>query len=147
MLSDVPPETYLIMRDLLPPHLRRRAEHFFGETARVEQGREAWTRGDAAAFGSLMTQSCNSSIHLYESGSRELVTLQRIAQQTPGVYGSRFSGGGYGGCVVALVARDQARAAGEVILERYAATHPEQAGRAAAYLIESDGQLRSHQTS
>lgn len=143
ILSDVPRETYLARRESLPPHLARRADHFFGEIARVEQGREAWARGDAAAFGDLMNQSCESSIHLYESGSRELVTLQRIARQTPGVHGSRFSGGGYGGCVVALVARDQAGAAGEAILERYAAAHPEQAGRAAAYLIESDGSLRS----
>ena len=50
-----------------------------------------------------MTASCQSSIENWEAGSPELIELQRTLERTKGVYGSRFSGAGFGGCVVALV--------------------------------------------
>lgn len=36
----------------------------------------------------------------------ELDTLVRVAQQCSGVYGSRMTGGGFGGCTVTLVKED-----------------------------------------
>ena len=50
-----------------------------------------------------MNASCESSIHNWEAGSPELIELQQILLNTEGVYGSRFSGAGFGGCVIALV--------------------------------------------
>jgi galactokinase/galacturonokinase len=61
----------------LPAPLQRRARHFFGETARVKQGCEAWSRGEWSVFGRLMNASCHSSITQYESGSPPLVALHR----------------------------------------------------------------------
>lgn len=87
----------------LPPAEARRARHFFTERARVRRGIESWKQGDIAGFGDLMNASCRSSIENWEAGSPELIELQRILTETPGVYGSRFSGAGFGGCIVALV--------------------------------------------
>lgn len=128
ILGDVPSNIYTNQKDTLPPHLQRRAAHFFTECARVEQGAQAWSAGNFAQFGSLMNQSCHSSIHQYECGSQPLIDLHHIALNTSGVLGSRFSGGGYGGCLVALAEKTQAADAIEAILEQYRRQYPEKAG-------------------
>ncbi len=89
--------------DRLPTPERRRARHFFTERARVRRGIELWKQGDVAGFGELMNASCQSSIDNWEAGSPELIELQRTLTEKPEVYGSRFSGAGFGGCIVALV--------------------------------------------
>jgi galactokinase len=40
---------------------------------------------------------------LYEVSCPELDQLVDITMKVPGVYGSRMTGGGFGGCIVALV--------------------------------------------
>ncbi len=124
-LADVPRELYEEKKDLLPENLRRRAEHFYSEQERVHQGARAWQEGNLELFGWLMNQSCASSIHKYESGSPVLFELHEIASAATGVYGSRFSGGGYGGCVVALSKQEQAGEAAREIAERFQARHPQ----------------------
>jgi galactokinase len=54
-----------------------------------------------------------------------LIQLHEIISGTNGVYGSRFSGGGYGGCVVTLAKRDLAEIACKEIAEKFSAIHPE----------------------
>ena len=82
---------------------RRRATHFFTERSRVRKGMAAWTSGDLDAFGRLMTLSCQSSIENWEAGAKEIIAIHEFLQGTPGILGSRFSGAGFGGAVVALV--------------------------------------------
>jgi galactokinase len=89
-----------------------------------------------------MKQSCQSSIRLYESGSPVLVDLNNIVSGATGVFGSRFSGGGYGGCVVGLADRASAGAAMQEIKEKFAAMHPELAQQAAVYAVETADGLR-----
>ncbi|PWH17281.1 MAG: hypothetical protein DDG60_02540, partial [Anaerolineae bacterium] len=124
-LADVPPEVYAANQARLPENLRRRAAHFYTEQERVRQGARAWQQADLEGFGALMNQSCASSISNYESGSPILVELHELVSSMPGVYGSRFSGGGYGGCVVALSNREQAGDAARQIEETFRARHPE----------------------
>lgn len=123
-LGDVPREVFETEKAKLLPDLRRRAEHFFGEVERVHLGRQAWAESDAARFGELMNRSCASSINHYQSGSEVLIHLHEIVSSTTGVYGSRFSGGGYGGCVVALVEKNSAPAACDLISEKFSALYP-----------------------
>lgn len=124
-LSDVPRELFEEKKASLPEHLRRRAEHFYGEVERVHQGAQVWKDLNMEWFGKLMDQTCESSIRLYETGSEILVQLHEIASSTRGIYGSRFSGGGYGGCVIALAQRDLAENAAMEIADRFSARHPE----------------------
>jgi galactokinase len=121
----VPPDLFEEKKAALPENLRRRATHFFTEVDRVHQGASAWAESELERFGELMNQSCASSIHNYQSGSEILIELHELASSTRGVYGSRFSGGGYGGCVVALAKRDLAEAARLEIAEKFSAKHPE----------------------
>lgn len=123
-LSDVPPEFFEERKTSLPENLCKRAKHFFGEVARVKEGAKAWAEADVETFGKLMNESCRSSIQNYESGSEVLIQLHKIASETKGVYGSRFSGGGYGGCVVALAKKDEAEGACTQIAESFSKLHP-----------------------
>jgi galactokinase len=93
-------------------------------------------------FGALMNESCYSSIHQYESGSEPLKKLQEIVSGAPGVYGSRFSGGGYGGCVVGLVEMDAVSEAIEWIEDRYRAAYPQLSESARCFVTRAEGGLR-----
>ena len=124
-LGDVPCEVFEAKKMSLPENLSKRATHFFTEVERVQQGAQAWKEANLEYFGQLMNRSCHSSINNYESGSEVLIQLHEIASSTNGVYGSRFSGGGYGGCVVALARQDLAECACTEIAEKFSKLHPE----------------------
>ena len=102
-LRSVPREVFEQYKDRLPENWRKRATHFYTEFQRVEQGAEAWRRGDLDTYGKLCFESGWSSIYNYETGSDELKTLYEIMQTTDGIYGGRFSGAGFKGCCMALV--------------------------------------------
>ena len=126
----------------MPQALARRAAHFFGEVDRVAQGALAWEAGDFAQFGSLMNASGASSIEQYQCGHEAVIALQQIVSSTPGVYGSRFSGGGYGGCVIALTQAVHASMAAETIMAGYRQQFPQTAEHAAVYLAQPAAGLR-----
>lgn len=102
-LREVPYEIYQQYKDRLPENWARRAEHYYSEQARVQEGAEAWRRGDIEAYGRLSFESGHSSIHNWETGSPELKTLYEIMTRTEGIYGGRFSGAGFKGCCMALI--------------------------------------------
>ncbi len=81
----------------------RRCRHVITEIARVPLAAEAMKAGDAATFGRLMFESHQSLKDDYEVSCTELDTLVDIARQVPGVYGARMTGGGFGGCAIALI--------------------------------------------
>ena len=139
-LSDVPRELFEEKKTTLAENLRRRAEHFYGEVDRVQRGAQAWEDSNTELFGKLMNRSCESSIRHYESGSEILIQLHEITSKARGIYGSRFSGGGYGGCVIALAKRDLAESAAMEIAEIFSARHPELPS--AVYLVETSDGLR-----
>lgn len=49
----------------------------------------------------------------------ELDLMVELAQELPGCYGGRMTGGGFGGCTVNLLEREQAAAFSDEIVERY----------------------------
>ena len=102
-LRDVPFEVYLQYKDRLPENFAKRAEHWYTEVQRVEEGAEAWRKGDIEEYGHLSFESGKSSIYNWETGSPELKTLYEIMTQTEGIYGGRFSGAGFKGCCMALI--------------------------------------------
>jgi galactokinase len=87
----------------LPEVVYRRSRHVISENARVLAAREALERGDPESFGRLMRESHRSLKEDYEVSSTELDLLVEIAGEIAGVYGSRMTGGGFGGCTISLV--------------------------------------------
>ena len=141
-LSDVDQEVFLRYGHRLQPHIGRRAQHFFDETQRVQAGLAAWNNGLIEEFGHLMSESCKSSIEQYECGVQAIYDLQQIVSTADGVIGSRFMGGGFGGCVVGFVRPSHAAAAVADIQASYRKIHPEVADQAAVYLAQSDDGVR-----
>jgi galactokinase len=93
------------------PVLRRRARHVVTEQERVLAVREALEAGDLAGAGAAMTESHRSLADDQEVTTPELDALVHRLVATPGVHGARLTGGGWGGCVVALC--DEGALAGE----------------------------------
>jgi galactokinase len=84
----------------------RRARHVISENLRVEEFVQASKAGDRKRMGELFVASHRSLQHDYEVSCEELDFLVDTAIGLPGVFGSRMTGGGFGGCTVNLVAPD-----------------------------------------
>ena len=82
---------------------RRRARHVITEIERVRSAVDAAAAGDPEGFGRLMNESHASLRDDFEVSIPELNQLVERLQSTPGVYGARLTGAGFGGCAVALV--------------------------------------------
>lgn len=118
-LRDLSPADLEIHAHRLPIELRRRAQHTVEECRRVRLGAAALEEGDLSTFGSLMRRSHASSRDLYEVSVPELDVLAAAAWDTEGCWGARLSGGGFGGCVVALVDRQAASAIAESMAQQF----------------------------
>ena len=68
--------------------------------------------------------------------------MQQIVSRAPGVLGSRFSGGGYGGCVIGLIDAAQLKTASAAILDEYQELYPDWAQDAAVYWAHPADGLR-----
>jgi galactokinase len=112
----------------LPEVLRARARHAIGENARVPATADALRRGDLAEAGRLMNESHVSLRDDYEVSCAELDLLVETAQRVEGVYGSRMTGGGFGGAIVVLLRDDRlealTRALDAAFVARYGRTAP-----------------------
>ncbi|MFK8081041.1 MAG: galactokinase [Granulosicoccus sp.] len=126
----------------LPEISRRRASHVFGEMQRVQQGCAAWKNGNWQVFGQLMSQSCQSSISNYESGSPWLIDLHEMASNIEGVFGSRFSGGGYGGCLFMLVENDKVATVANQLSSKFLGKYPELSALARVQIAQSESTIR-----
>lgn len=93
-------------RPELPAIVYRRCRHVIAENGRVLNAVEALERNDLATFGQLMYKSHTSLRKDFEVSCRELDVLVGLAAGLPGVYGSRMTGGGFGGCTISLVRAD-----------------------------------------
>ncbi len=124
----VSPEVYAAYGERLPAPLDRRARHFFTELHRVQEGVNAWRSGRMEQLGQLMRESGASSVYNYESGSPHLTTLYEILCECPGVYGARFSGGGFRGSCIGLSDPNQREEIVACIDKHYPAAHTDIAG-------------------
>ena len=82
--------------------VRSRARHVVSENARVRDFAAALSAGDLTAAGELMVASHRSLASDYDVSTAVLDDLVEGLCGTPGVYGARLTGAGFGGCVVAL---------------------------------------------
>jgi galactokinase len=141
-LRDVDRQLFDVFGRELPRHLRLRARHYFDEMDRVDTGVEAWRRGDLTGFGALVNASGESSIVNYECGIAPLVKLLELLRNQPGVFGARFSGGGFGGACVALAAPEASEDVVAAVRPAYSAAYPELGEAAAIAVCRSSGPLR-----
>jgi galactokinase len=120
-LRDVTPSQFEDRAAEMDPLIRKRARHVISEDERTLQATRAMWRDDAYRLGLLMAASHASLRDDFEVSSAELNVMVEIAQQQPGCYGARMTGGGFGGCAVALVHADQVAGFAANVSEAYEA--------------------------
>jgi galactokinase len=99
--------------------MRRRVRHVVTENDRVRATVQRLGEGGPAAIGPLLSASHASLRDDYEVTVPE-VDLAAEAAEAAGAHGARITGGGFGGCVIALVDADAADAVAAAVAVAYA---------------------------
>ena len=105
-------------RDILDELLFRRFRHVVTEAARVDEAGRAMEHEDIQEFGRLMSESHRSLRDDFEVSCAELDELVERAMDA-GAAGSRLTGAGFGGCIVALCSSAQVLDLISFIAENY----------------------------
>lgn len=128
--AGVAPDRATALRDFGEEHLAdlslaldpvsfRRARHVIRENARVDAMGAALAVSDLAAVGGLLREGMRSLREDFEVSTPELDALCDFADSLPGVYGSRLTGAGFGGCTLHVVAPAAAEAVAQSIAEEF----------------------------
>lgn len=102
--------------------LYRRARHVISEMDRTKQGASALSSGDFKKFGLLMYESHKSLRDDYEVSCKDLDQLVEVTREIKGVLGSRMTGGGFGGCTVTLVHKEDVNEVVDNVKAKYSGT-------------------------
>lgn len=103
-LRDVNIEQFNAVAHTLDPVVAKRVRHVLTENARTVEAASALEKGDLQRMGVLMAESHASMRDDFEITVPQIDTLVEIVKATIGEQGGvRMTGGGFGGCVVALV--------------------------------------------
>lgn len=104
----------------LDPLTFRRARHVVSENERTLLAAEALKNGDMKTLGSLMAASHASMRDDFEITTPEIDTLVTLLQEAIGNQGgARMTGGGFGGCVVAVLPTERTDAVRDHIKQAY----------------------------
>lgn len=112
----------------------RRSLHVVREISRVQAAAEALRKNDLKALGALMYRSHEDLSQNYEVSCPELDFLVEEARKESSILGARMMGGGFGGCTINLIAREEVSA----FLERVRLTYHDRFGiELQSYVVES----------
>ena len=136
-MRDISFETFEKYKDKLPESYRKRVTHWFTENERVEKGIKLYAKGDIESFGKLINESGESSINNWETGSKELIELFHIVKNCSGVYGARFSGSGFKGCVISLIDPSKINNIMDEVKDKYLSLYPEYKDKYSAHICNS----------
>ncbi|WP_090174602.1 galactokinase [Eubacterium oxidoreducens] len=119
-LCDLSPKLFDTYQSAIKDDIcRKRARHVVHENARTLKAVDALVEGDLETFGKLMNESHVSMRDDYEVSCEEMDFLARLGWETPGVLGSRMTGGGFGGCTVSLVKEEAVEAFTQKVTGEY----------------------------
>ena len=105
-LRDADPDALEAAKNTMDEAVYRRARHVIGEIERTLHAAEGIRQGNWPTVGQFMYASHSALRDDYEVSCAELDAVVEIAEDIGhkgGVYGCRMTGGGFGGCCVALV--------------------------------------------
>ncbi|MDF3008375.1 MAG: hypothetical protein K0R86_2242, partial [Enterobacter kobei] len=100
----------------------KRVRHVLTENARTVEAASALEKGDLARMGELMAESHASMRDDFEITVPQIDTLVEIVKAAIGDKGGvRMTGGGFGGCIVALVPEAMVPEVEKAVAEQYEA--------------------------
>ncbi|WP_459176182.1 galactokinase [Ewingella americana] len=121
-LRDVDPSLFFSISDELDPVVSRRARHVITENDRTLAAADALAAGDLKKMGELMAESHASMRDDFEITVPPVDTLVEIVKGVIGDKGGvRMTGGGFGGCIVALIPVDLVDSVRETVAREYPA--------------------------
>lgn len=119
-LRDVDMPTYAAKSAGLDPVVARRARHIITDSQRALDLAQALPAGDMSRISRLMADSHTSMRDDFEITCPQVDALVKIVKDVIGEAGGvRMTGGGFGGCVVALVPNELVTRVGEAVAARY----------------------------
>ncbi|MBV9513948.1 MAG: galactokinase, partial [Mycobacteriaceae bacterium] len=124
-LRDVEGRGLVVLDAVTDPPDARRARHVLTENQRVLNFVAAVGESDFTAAGSLLTASHESMRDDFDITTAHIDLIAETAVAS-GALGARMTGGGFGGCVIALVPVDRMDAVRDAVRHAVAAAgHPE----------------------
>lgn len=108
----------------MPPITFQRAQYVILENQRVQSAVEALQKDDMIKMGELLYQSHQGLSQEYEVSTPEIDILVELTKNESTILGARMMGGGFGGCTLNLVAREQV----EEIIPKICQQYEEQTG-------------------
>ncbi len=103
-LRDVTIGQFETNKGQLDPLIARRARHIITENERTIEAARAMKDNDSVKMGQLMIESHISLRDDFEVSSAALDLMVDLALKHKACFGARMTGGGFGGCAVALIA-------------------------------------------
>ena len=121
-LRDVTVDEFNAVAHELDPVVAKRVRHVLTENARTVEAAAALEKGDLLRMGQLMAESHASMRDNFEITVPQIDTLVDIVKATVGEQGGvRMTGGGFGGCIVALIPETLVPAVKQAVAEQYEA--------------------------
>ena len=105
--------------DKVTPENYQKALYVIQEIERTQKAAKAIEENDLETLGALIYASHNGLQHQYKVSCNELDFLVDQAKKNKNVLGARMMGGGFGGCTINLIARDQVKAFAESASKAY----------------------------
>ena len=96
-----------------------RIKHVVNEKRRVMEFIDSLNEKNFARLGAIINEAFDSLRYDYEVSCEELDIMQEAAVDSPGCYGARITGGGFGGCIVAFVTHDKKEDFIKSVKEKY----------------------------
>ncbi|NDL62778.1 galactokinase [Acerihabitans arboris] len=119
-LRDVELSQFAAVEHELDPIVAKRVRHVLTENARTLAAADALAAGDLALMGTLMAQSHASMRDDFEITVPPIDALVDIVKREIGDKGGvRMTGGGFGGCIVALMPTDRVDAVRQAVASQY----------------------------
>jgi len=121
-LRDVDIDQFKAVEHELDPQVAKRVRHVLTENARTLEAADALSKGDLKRMGELMAESHASMRDDFEITVPPIDALVEIVKAEIGDRGGvRMTGGGFGGCVVALMPFDLVDRVKAAVAEQYEA--------------------------
>lgn len=121
-LRDVELEQFRAAEDKLDPVVAKRVRHVLTENARTLEAADVLARGDLARLAVLMAESHASMRDDFEITVPPVDMLVEIVKASLGDRGGvRMTGGGFGGCVVALMPLEMVESVKAAVEQQYEA--------------------------
>lgn len=118
-LRDVSLERFEKEKHGLSTICQKRAKHIITENIRTLQMAEALKNNDLIQVGELLYEGHKSLKNDFEVSCENLDIMVNCANKHAGCFGARMTGGGFGGCAVAVVKADMAESFKKQVVQEY----------------------------